>query len=44
MVETKPKYADICQGIARFFQNLYIEVHTDAYQPVQKPQKITLIP
>lgn len=36
MVETKPKYADICQGIARFFQNLDTEVHTDAYQPVQQ--------
>lgn len=39
MVETKPKYADICQGIARFFQNLDIEVHTDAYQPVQQTWK-----
>lgn len=39
MVETKPKYADICQGIARFFQNLDIEVHTDAYQPARQSWK-----
>lgn len=39
MVETKPKYADICQGIARFFQNLDIEVHTDTYQPAQQTLK-----
>lgn len=40
--ETKPKYADVCQTIAKFFQNLEVEVYTDAYLHSVQPVPQTL--